>query len=80
MKSGWLLSMNKCKIDKIVLNSGEIRKLLRSFEMEDVLANSVNELKLNGEYEIESYTASSRAVVEVRGDDGQNGLLKGLMS
>lgn len=67
--------MSKVKIE---LNHEGIRELLRSSEMQAILAEHAERIATESGGEAESYMAQSRAVAEVRGDDGNNGLLKSM--
>ena len=67
--------MSKVKIE---LNHEGIRELLRSSEMQAILAEHAERIAAESGGEAESYMAQSRAVAEVRGDDGNNGLLKSM--
>ena len=57
---------------RVELNSAGIQAVLKSAEMQAILTEQAN--RISGESEI--YIAGTRAVAEVRGDDGNNGLLK----
>lgn len=59
---------------RIELNRAGVRELMQSPEMQKILIEQANAIA--AESETETYIASTRAVVEVRGDDGNNSLLK----
>lgn len=61
---------------KIVLNGTGIRSLLKSGEMQALLSKHANQIAGSQGREARTYVAPTRAVAEVRGDDGDNGLLK----
>lgn len=61
---------------KIVLNGGGIKSLLQSAEMQNILRSHANDIARTSGGEVDVYVASTRAVAEVTGDDGNNGLLK----
>lgn len=61
---------------RIELNRAGVRELMQSPEMQKILMGQAN--KIAAASENETYIASTRAVVEVHGDDGNNGLLKAM--
>lgn len=63
---------------KIVLNVRGLWELLRSQEIQSTVEQHAQAIagKVGGT--TETYVAQTRAVAEVRGDDGQNGLLKAM--
>lgn len=63
--------MSKVRIE---LNREGVRNLMKSPEMQAMLLDCASSVSKNGDKEV--YVAQTRAVVEVRGDDGKNGLLK----
>ena len=67
--------MSKVKVE---LNHEGIRELLRSPEMQAILTEHAERIAAGSGREVECYVAQSRAVAEVRGDDGNNGLLKSM--
>lgn len=66
--------MSKVRIE---LNSKGVRELLRSPEMQNLIeARAKGMVKKRSEVEV--YTAQTRVVALVRGDDGKNGALKAM--
>ena len=61
---------------KIVLNGTGIQSLLKSGEMQALLSKHANQIAGSTGRETRTYVAPTRAVAEVKGDDGGNGLLK----
>ncbi len=61
---------------KVVLNREGVRSLMQSQEMQTILMERGNSIASAAGKE--AYVAQTRAVVEARGDDGNNSLLKGL--
>ena len=59
---------------KVVLNSSGVKELLKSHEMQSVLLENANSIAIAAGKD--AYVAQTRAVVEVRGDDEHNNLLK----
>ncbi len=59
---------------RIELNRAGVRELMQSPEMQKILMEQAN--KIAAASENETYITSTRAVVEVHGDDGNNSLLK----
>ena len=59
---------------KIVLNREGVRELMQSPEIQAILVEHAS--KIAQISETEAYVAQTRAVVQVCGDDGNNGLLK----
>ena len=59
---------------KIVLNREGVRELMQSPEIQAILGEHAS--KIAQISETEAYFAQTRAVVQVCGDDGNNGLLK----
>ena len=59
---------------RIELNRAGVRELMQSPEKQKILMEQANAIA--AESETETYIASTRAVVEVHGDDGNNSLLK----
>jgi len=65
--------MSKVKIE---LNSSGVRELLKSPEMQAILSEHAHRIAGHSGGEVEEYIAQTRAVATVRGDDGNNSLLK----
>ncbi len=61
---------------KIVLNRNGIRSLLKSGEMQALLSKHANQIAGSSGRKARIYVAPTRAVAEVKGDDGDNGTLK----
>lgn len=63
---------------KIKLNHDAVRQLLKSKEMQNILKSHAQDIsgKVGGEVEV--YVAGTRAIATVKGDDGNNKLLKGI--
>lgn len=59
---------------KIILNREGVRELMQSPEMQTILREHAS--KIAQISETEAYVAQTRAVAQVCGDDGNNGLLK----
>lgn len=69
--------MGKKSKVKIELNRAAVGQLLKSPEMQALLENCANKMAKGGRT-VESYVAATRAVAQVSGDDGNNGLLKAM--
>ena len=61
---------------KIVLNRKGITALLRSEEMRANIQKHAEQIAGASGGTVETYVAQTRAVAEVKGDDGNNSLLK----
>lgn len=61
---------------KIVLNKKGVAALLRSEEMRATVQKYAVQIAGASGGTVETYTAKTRAVAEVTGDDGNNSLLK----
>ncbi len=67
--------MSKVRIE---LNRSGVGELLKSPEMQEILSQHAHKIAGSSGREVKEYVAQTRAVAIVRGDDGNNGLLKGL--
>lgn len=67
--------MSKIRIE---LNHEEIRSLLRSDEMQNMLEKEARKISAKSGGATEVYVADTRAVAEVTGDDGNNRLLRSM--
>lgn len=63
---------------KVELNHDAVRQLLRSQEMQNILSGYAEKMAAKSGGEAETYVAPTRAVAQVRGDDGNNSALKAL--
>lgn len=63
---------------RVELNREGVRQFLRSGEMRNMLHGHAVRIASSSGGEAETYIAETRAVAEVRGDDGNNSLLKSL--
>ena len=63
---------------KVKLNSNGVRQLLKSPEMQKVLREHAGKMAGKTGGSVEVYTAQTRAVAEVGGDDGNNSALKAM--
>lgn len=63
---------------KVVLNREGVGQLLKSEEMRRILEGHAKNLAAKTGGDTEVYTAQTRAVAKVGGDDGNNRLLKAL--
>ena len=67
--------MSKVRIE---LNHEEIRSLLRSDKMQNILEKEARKISAKSRGTTEVYVADTRAVAEVTGDDGNNSLLRAM--
>ena len=67
--------MSKVRIE---LNHEEIRSLLRSDKMQNILEKEARKISAKSRGTMEVYVADTRAVAEVTGDDGNNNLLRAM--
>lgn len=63
---------------KVELNSSGVRQLLKSPEMQKVLEEHAGKMTGKTGGSVEVYTAQTRVVAEVSGDDGNNSALKAM--
>lgn len=63
---------------RVVLKREGVRQLMRSQEMQAVIAGHARNMAAKSGGEVESYVAQTRAVSIVRGDDGNNSALKAM--
>lgn len=63
---------------KVELNSSGVRQLLKSPEMQKVLEEHAGKMAGKTGGSVEVYTAQTRVVAEVSGDDGNNSALKAM--
>lgn len=63
---------------KVTLNHDAVRQLLKSQEMQNILSGYAEKMTAKNGGEAEIYVAQTRAVAQVRGDDGNNSALKAM--